>query len=430
MAADTSPVPTDVHARGMMPRLARIGWSNLWRNPRRTAITAAGLALGIIALAACISLMVGMNRDLIEQGTSLLLGHVEIHARGYRPDRSIFDTIPGDGPQMAAQLRRQPGVLGAAPRVIGYGLISVGEHSAGADLLGLVPALDAQVSTLNRHVVAGMYLRGTPGEVVIGERLARTLAVGPGDQVVLLTQAADGSLGNDLYRVVGLFKTGLDLVDGGLVVMNLDDLQKLLALAPARVHEIAIRGADPAAAPALAQQLARVIGQPGVEVAAWPVLAPEIAGYVAMSNGWLWILYLIVLVLAAIAVLNTMLMAVFERLREFGVLTAIGMRPLQIVGIVLGEVASLAVVSVAAAVAVGTPAIRWLVNSGIDLSRFSGGFTLSGVAFSPVLRGAWATDKFALSAALLIGCALLAGLYPAVRAARVNPAALTRGELR
>src|SRR3972149_5654205 len=164
----------------MIVRLLRIAWSNLWRNPRRTAITVSGLALGVIMLAFSDSLMAGICRDLIEQGTRLLLGHVQIHARNYRPDRSIFDTVPGDGPALAQRLRQEPEGLGAAPRASGYGLISAGENSAGADLLGVVPELEAAVSTLSGHIVSGRGLQardGRPGgEVVIGERLARTLA--------------------------------------------------------------------------------------------------------------------------------------------------------------------------------------------------------------------------------------------------------------
>ncbi len=418
----------------MILRLVRIGWSNLWRNPRRTGITVTALALGMVMLAVTVSLMEGIVRDLIEKGTSLLLGHAQVHARGYRPDRSIFDTIPGDGRALTERLQATPGVIGAAPRVNSYGLVSAGEHSAGAELLGLVPELEATVSTLHEHLIAGRGLADSAArggkEILIGNRLAHTLVAEPGDDLVVLTQAADGSLGNDVYRVVGVFKTGVDLVDGGLVVMRLDDLQELLALGKGRIHEIALRTTAAARAPAIASRLARGLDTSQIEVAAWPELAPEIGAYVALSDGWLWILYVIVLTLAAIAVLNTMLMAVFERFREFGVMTAIGMRPLHIVLLVSAEVAALSAISLIVALALGAPLLHWLVRSGINLSNLTEGFTMSGVAFGPIMRGAWAGKQFALSAVLLIGFALLSGLYPAVRAARVNPAALTRGEMR
>jgi ABC-type lipoprotein release transport system permease subunit len=414
----------------MVPTLMRIGWANLWRNPRRTAITVAALALGMVTLAFTISMMVGMTRDLIEGGTSLLIGHVEVHARGYRPDRSIFDTIPGDGRILAARLRAQPGVRGATPRAGSYALISAGEHSAGTEILGIDPATEPTVSTLLEHLVAGRAVADGAKEIAVGPRLARTLAVSPGDDLVVLTQAADGSLGNDVFSLTGVFRTGVDAIDGGLAVTGLDDLQDLLVLERGRIHEIAIRGSDPTTAPELALHLRQVVGSSGIEIAAWPTLAPEITAYVSMSDGWLRIMYLVVLSLAAIAILNTMLMAVFERFREFGVLAAIGMRPAQIVLLVCAEVAALAAVSLVAAVALGAPLLHWLIHTGIDLRSLTAGFTLSGVAMSPILRGAWTSREFAVSAALLVAFALLSGLYPAVRAARVDPAVLTRGEMR
>jgi putative ABC transport system permease protein len=418
----------------MIGRLARIAWSNLWRNPRRTAITVSALALGLVMLAFTLSIMAGMTRDLIEQGTGLLLGHIEVHAAGYRPDRSIFDTIPGDGRALAERLRKLPDVRGAAPRAIGYGLVSAGENSVGAELLGVVPAAESSVSSLLSHVAEGASLSTgnddtSRAEVLIGKRLARTLAVRPGDEIVILTQAADGSLGNDLYRLAGCFETGVDTIDSGLVVMHLDALQNLLVLPPARLHEIALRTDDATKATAVAARLSAELGN-GLDVAAWPTLAPQIAGYLAMSDGWLWLLYLIVLGLACIAVLNTMLMAVFERFREFGVLAAIGMRPLHVILLVAFEVLGLAVVSLVAAAAIGAPLLRWEIEHGIDLRSMTSGYTMSGVAMSPIMRGAWDPGSLVTAALLLIVFALLSGLYPAVRATRADPAALTRGEPR
>ncbi len=415
----------------MTLRLARMGWSNLWRNPRRTAITVAALSLGVVALAFTVSLMEGLTRDLIESGTGLLLGHVQVHAKGYRPDRSIFDTIPGDGRALAGKIEAEPGVRAAAPRAVGYGLVSAGEHSAGAELLGVVPAAEARVSSVLRHVVAGRSLAGeAEGEVLLGIALARALAVAPGASVVVLTQAADGSLGNEVYRVAGVLETGVDAVDAGLVVAGLGDVQEILALGPGRIHEIALRTGSPADAPAAAGRIAAALGRDDLEVAAWPELAPEIGGWVAMSEGWNWITYAIILTLAAVAVLNTMLMSVFERFREFGVLAAMGMRPGHVVALVTWEVAALAAVGLVVAVALGFPLLSWLVHTGIDLSAITGGLTMSGVALAPVMRGVWTPFHFAVSALLLVAFALVAGLYPAAKAARVDPAALTRGEVR
>ncbi len=409
--------------------LLPIAWRNLWRNPRRTAITAMAMAMGMLMLAFVLSIMAGMQRNMIDQGTGLMLGHIQIHAEEYRPDRSIFDFIPGDGRALTERTRSDASVLGAAPRVITYGLISSGNKSVGAEILGVDRAAEAEVTTLQDKLTHGSLPAPRRKQIAVGRLAATTLGVGIGDEVVIITQAADGSMGNDLYTVSGVFRTGIDLVDGGSAFLSLDDAQELLSLAPQQVHEIALRATSPADAQAIAATLSDKVGG-GIEVAPWQTLAPELSSWVAMSDSWLWIMYAIVFALAAIAVLNTMLMAVFERLRELGVLAAIGMQPSGIIALVVLEVAALAMVSLAVATLVGIPLLRYVVGTGIDLSGLTGGFSVSGVSVGPIIHGDWVWSEFALAGVLLVLCAAVAGLYPAVRAARVDPALLTRGEVR
>ncbi len=410
--------------------LLRIGWRNLWRNPRRTAITALAIAVGMIMLAFVLSLMAGMKRDLINQGTQLMLGQVQIHKRDYRPDRSIFDTVPLDGRALADQLLDRDDIFGAAPRVSAFGLVSSGDKSLGAEIVGMDRDAESQVTTLGRKLEAGDLPGRGERTIAVGRSLANTLGVSPGSELILLTQAADGSLGNDLYTVSGIFRTGLEMVDGGMVVLDLGVAQELLALEAGRIHEIALRSTSPARAMEVAAAIEQSLGVEDISVAPWQELAPQLAGWVAMSDSWMWIMYLIVFVLAAISVLNTMLMAVFERLREFGVMAAVGMQPRTIITMVLAEVISLALVSLLVATILGAPLVHWITNSGIDLSATTDGISMSGTVVDPVIRGAWAPAEFAVAAGLLVVCAALAGLYPATRAARTDPARLTRGEIR
>jgi ABC-type lipoprotein release transport system permease subunit len=417
-------------SRGVDATIVRIGWRNLWRNPRRTAITALAMAIGMVMLSFVLSIMAGMKRDMIDNGTSLMLGHIQIHKAGYRPDRSIFDTIPGDGRRIAERLLDWDEIFGAAPRVSTFGLMSSGNKSLGVEIMGVDREAESQVTTLARKVTKGDLPGRGERTIAIGKLAATTLGVDVGDEIVIITQAADGSLGNDLYSVSGIFRTGLDLVDGGMAILDLAAAQDLMALSPDQIHEIAIRVTTPAAARDVATMIENHLGNGDLDVAPWQILAPELSGWIAMSDGWLWIMYAIVFSLAAISVLNTMLMAVFERLREFGVMTAIGLRPLGIVGMVIVEVMALAGVSLTLAVALGYPLLHYVVGSGIDLSSMTGGFALSGVAVGPILRGDWVLSEFAVAGALLVVCAAVAGLYPATKAARADPARLTRGELR
>lgn len=410
--------------------LLRIGWRNLWRNPRRTVITSLAMAIGMVMLAFVLSIMAGMQRDMIDRGTELMLGHLQIHGEGYRPDRSIFDTIPGDGRELAERLLDMESIFGASPRVGTFGLMSAGSKSLGAEIVGVDRDAESQVTTLGRKVTSGDLPARDERTIAIGDLAAATLGVALGDEIVVITQAADGSLGNELFRLSGTFRTGLELVDGGVAILDLGAAQDLLALPRDKVHEIAVRTTAPAEARGVAAALRRELGVAGLDIEPWQTLAPELSSWVAMSDSWLWIMYAIVFALAAISVLNTMLMAVFERMREFGVLAAIGMRPAAVIGMVLVEVAALALVSLLAALLLGAPLLHFVVGRGLDLSSLTGGFSLSGVAVGPILRGAWVFSEFAVAAALLVACALLAGLWPAGRAARADPARLTRGELR
>jgi ABC-type lipoprotein release transport system permease subunit len=410
--------------------LLRIGWRNLWRNPRRTVITSLAMAIGMIMLSFVLSIMAGMQRDMIDRGTELMIGHIQIHAADYRPDRSIFDSIPGDGRQLAERILDLDSVFGASPRVGTFGLMSSGDKSLGAEILGIDRDAESQVTTLGRKLIAGDLPAAGEKTIALGRLAASTLGVELGDEIVLIAQAADGSLGNDLYRLSGIFRTGLELVDGAVAVLDLAAAQQLLALPRDKVHEIAVRTTAPAEARAVARSLASQLGAPGVEIAPWQTLAPELSSWVAMSDSWLWIMYAIVFALAAISVLNTMLMAVFERMQEFGVLAAIGMKPGAVIGMVLVEVAALAAVSLVVAAVLGAPILYAVVTRGLDLSSMTGGFSLSGVAVGPIIRGDWVVGEFAAAGALLILCAVVAGLFPATRAARADPAKLTRGELR
>ena len=163
---------------------------------------------------------------MIENGTCLVMSQIQVHAPGYYPSRSIQKTLGGrqgtDVSAMLAAITADRRVYAAAPRVYGYGLLSAAHRSAGVELMGVVPDQEPKITILNSQIIKGSYLTAqTPKGVVIGDKLASTIGIELGSEIVLLTQAADGSIGNDVYTVVGVFHTGLDAVDRGLVLMSL-----------------------------------------------------------------------------------------------------------------------------------------------------------------------------------------------------------------
>ena len=315
-----------------LPAWWLIGWRNLGRNPRRTFITAMGLAAGYFAVIFMVGFADGLKVELIDNGTSLMTGQIQIHAPGYRPDRSLYETLGGrDGTDFEWLIRRaarDTAVVAAAPRVYAGGLLSSGQATSAGMFMGIDPEREPRVSRLMSALMQGREPAQGSHEVLIGTEMARQLDVEVGDDVILVAPAADGSMGNDIFGVCGLFQTGMADLDGSFVLMPIQSLQRLVALDPGRIHEIAVSTTDPWLAPEAGQRLVSSLASLGVEmeVLPWTRLRPEMLEYAMLMDSWYSIVVVIVFAIALFGVANTMLMATFERRREFSVMLALGTR--------------------------------------------------------------------------------------------------------
>jgi ABC-type lipoprotein release transport system permease subunit len=412
----------------MSGRLLQLAWRNLWRNRRRTFITMAAIAFGYAMLLFVACLMAGLRWQMIQNGTCLVMSQIQIHAPGYYPNRSLQKTLGGrkgtDVSALLASISADRRVSAVAPRVYGYALLSAAHRSAGVELMGVVPDQEPKITTLNTQIAKGTYLTArVPKGVVIGDKLASTIGIELNSEIVLLTQAADGSMGNDVYTVVGILHTGLDAVDRGLVLMSLSSLQDLLHLAPARIHEVGIKLNHITAASTVAAALEVRLGKSlPVRVMAWPELAPELANYVQFNHGVTVVLFFIFFLVAVIGVMNTMLMAVYERTREFGMLMAVGMRPTQVIGLILTEAAGLGVASLVVGATLGVPLLWYLQVHGLDLGGATGGVvSVAGVVVGHLWYGRQDYPAYSQAALGLAATALVSALYPAWRAAQLRP---------
>lgn len=406
----------------------RIAVRNLGRNPRRTAVSVSALALGFAAAVVMVAVSDGMTAEMIDNGTQVLSGQVQLHARDYLPERNSYATIGGARgtslDSLLEALGAVPGVAGAAPRVYGGGLVSAGPHTIAALLAGMDPVREHGVSRVLRAMVAGRPPAPGSRAIALGAESARKLGVRPGDTVVVVAPAADGSLGNDLYVVSGVFQTGLAQLDAGLAVLPLPALQELLALAPDRVHEVAVTVRDPWAAPAVARAIAADsrVARLDVAVEPWTAFRPELAQYARLAQAWNGVLIGIVFLMAIFGVTNTLLMSTFERRREFAVEGALGAGRGAIARTVVYEGLVLGAVSLAAGAVIAAAVVYWWHAAPPDLSRFVGNFTVSGALVRPVLRAEPSWQAPLQAAAALLVTSLLAALYPAFRATRVPPA--------
>ena len=406
----------------------RIGWRNLGRHRQRTVLTALGLAVSYFAVVFMIGFSEGLMVEMVENATGLVSGQIEIHDAEYRPERSLYDTIGGrDGADVARLLdgiAAEAGVVAVTPRVYAGGLISSGESTSACMLMGIDPERERTVSRFLDELVDGRMPELGRNELAIGTEMARQLAVGVGDDVVVVAPGADGSMGNDLYAVAGIFRTGMVELDASNAVLPLADLQTLITLDPSRIHEIAVATEDPWIADDTAGRLVAALTPDdlALEVAPWTELNPVIVEFVALIDAFYFVIFFIVFGIAIFGVANTMLMATYERRREIAVMLALGATPRSVVKTVLYEAAAMGLVSLVFGVAVSLPLMLWWHNAPPDLSGLYGDLTMQGVLLRPVLRVEWNLAVWIWGGVALVVTALLAALYPAARAVHVPPA--------
>ncbi len=406
----------------------RIGWRNLWRSRKRTAITAGALALGFLSATIMVGLSQGIVAQMIENGTELVTGQLQVHHVNYQPERSLYSTIGGrDGTDVEALIdlvAARPGVEAATPRVYGGGLVSSGWETNAGILMGVDLEREPQVSRMLDGLTAGRLPEPGLREVLLGSEMARKLKVEPGAELVLVAGAADGSLGNDRYTLSGVFHTGMTALDAGYAILSIETLQDLLVLDRNRIHEVAASMTAPWDAPDAAAALQMTVSRqvPDIEVEDWVSFRPDLAEYAQLAGSANWIIVMVVFVMAIFGVANTMLMATFERRHEFALIRALGSARSGIIQTVLYEGIVLGVVSLIAGAVITIPVMVWWSVSPPSLAALVGDFTMAGSLVQANLRVVLTWQTPVMSAIALFLTAILASLYPAIRSARVPPA--------
>lgn len=409
-----------------MSTLIAIAWRNLWRHKRRSLITATAMA---VAVALCMSLIAftdGMYNKMAEIMVDQQLGHVQVHHPDYPATRQQLDTVPRAADVLAA-IDASDRVIGATGRLNGMALLGSDKTSTGVQLQGIDPARELPLTHVDERVTEGRYLGAVAAkEIVIGTGLAAELEVGVGDEVVAFTQASDGSLGNDLYTVVGLSSTGNAAMDKGGAWLHLGDLQELLVL-PDQIHGIMVLTEDADDLDSFANGLRKELPKE-LQVQTWREASPQTAEMMGMQSFASLFMLGIVFAVASFGVLNTMMMSVFERTRELGVLKAIGLRPSQMVSMVLWESAFLSMLAGSIGLAIGGLLDVLVVYVGFDMSSGGEGFEMMGVRFDPIIYGDVTPFSVYAPISALILVSIGSSLWPAWRAARLQPVEAIRTE--
>ncbi len=403
--------------------LLTLAFRNLWRNRRRTLLTLSAMVVSAALLILALGVFSGMFKDMLASATEQYYGHLVLAHPDYHLRRDMFANLPEEAEKHEAIVAQEE-ILGRSPRLRGFGLLSYQESSQPVELLGIIPRLEQQVTSLHTQIITGGYPRRGTHEALLGRGLATKMGLKVGDEIVFVTQAADGSIGNDLLIVSGIFATGDNRNDNNLVLATLPWLQNVMVL-PGRIHEVAMSLSDPMLASDIADQLTAQLPK-NMEILDWGDLLPEMREVIAAYDVSRMIIVTILYLATGLGILNTFFMSVMERTREFGILMAQGMRPWTIRGLVLLETFVLGSIALAIGLFAGACMTLFMQQVGIDLSSYITPVTYAGGTILPRLHAVFEAGNFLVPAGMLLLISILAGFFPANRAARLDPVEAVR----
>jgi ABC-type lipoprotein release transport system permease subunit len=397
-----------------IPQLLKLAFRNLGRNRRRSILSALAVSMGLALLVLMRGFVVGEMRGAMENTIQLESAHLQIRAAGYDEEKVSLDwkNLVEDPQQIVAQLEAVPQVTMATPRLFATGIISLGNQSRGVQVVGIDPDSDANLR-FRQGVIEGDFLQSDDREgVLIGLPLAKKLKMNVGDQVNLLVNRADGSVDEQLFTIRGAYSTQTGSYDEGTLFMPLAKAQAFTG-AQGHASTILVFLQDREQAEAVAAALTA----PGLKVLTWREMNELIVQFEDFAGAYFVVLYLIVLGITSTVVTNTLVMAVFERTREIGVLSAIGMKGRGIMAQFLTEAALLATGGMIGGWILGSLAVWYFAAVGFNIS----GFGVSGILIGDTVRPYWQANDLVGLGILTYVVTLLASLYPAMLAARLEP---------
>jgi ABC-type lipoprotein release transport system permease subunit len=403
-----------------MTKAITLAWRNMWRNWRRTAIALVAIVLGLILLLFADGMIKGSDQAIFGNAVRLYGGNLQVHASGFRAKAKRLPLLPlGNADEVIQAARAQPQVRAAARRIATAGIVSSRGNALPVAITAIEPGIEAPLSLQAENITQGRFLSDEDGDaILIGRALAERLEVTVGDRVTLLGRSKNELMRQHTMTVVGIYDLNTPEVEKGAVFIPLIDGQTLYNLR-GQATEAAIFlqqvGTEDSVMPTLQAQL------PNYEVDTWQTLRPEIQQTMETKVAFSSFVGIVVLIIAAIGILNLMLMAVFERTREMGVLAALGMKGRQIMGLFLLEGAFIGVVGAAIGCGLGALVIWWVGRVGIDLGAYSGMGEVMALLGDRLYPSITLADLLSRGL-LVIVIAAIASLYPAWQASRQEPA--------
>ncbi len=386
----------------------KVAWRNLWRNRRRTILTVMAISFAVLFLIFMLSIENGSYEYTKNYATRIWNGKARIFKKGYFQKETITKSFSVD-----KNLSR---ILNAASiswckRIDGYGLISFKDKTYGTSISGIEP--DREVSAIREKIGQGKYISGD-GEILLGWRLAKNLRVNLGDKVAVLVQGRDGSLGAKLFTVVGIFRTGVLELDRGKALITLRDADEIFSMGGSVTTIVMYSMARD-----FDKKLAFIERNlpSHLEVIEWKRLMPELLEMIEFDRAGAYIMYLILIIIVAFGLLNTLYMSTFERRKELAVLRAMGLTKGEIMALIIKESFFLALIGTTLGILISLPIVIYFVKHPIRVGGKMAEFFES-LLFAPLMPALFSWKIFAAVAAIVFFFAIFMAIFPGIRVTR------------
>ena len=401
-----------------------VSWRNVWRSRTRSLVIISAIALGVFAGVYTIAFMLGWVNQRVDNVIKTEVSHIQLHQADYLQTNEINDYII-DVNSIKKNIEKNPNVACVSTRLIATCMISSAETGSGVQMVGINPENEQKVTNLHTKIIDGAYFEGVKrNPIVIGEKLAKKLKVKVRSKIVVTVTEMDGTLSGGAFRVAGIFKTANSTYDEMRAFVRIEDLQNLIKIGDNVAHEMAVLMIENNIENEMADQLRS--DYPNLQIMTWTELMPEMKMMNESMNFMMYIFVVIILLALGFGIVNTMLMVILERVKELGMLMAVGMNKLRVFSMIVLETIFLSIVGggVGIAFAVGLTIITGY--TGVDLSLWAEG--LSSAGFDTMVYPVLGVDSVIVVTILVILTGILSSIYPARKAIKLNPAEALRIE--
>lgn len=402
--------------------IAAISWRNVWRNKLRSLVIMLAIAIGLTGGIFAVAMFNGVTEQRLRTAIDIQTSHLQVHAPDFTQNRDTRLYLP-NADNIVSAFQSDPRVKSVTPRLVATAMAGSANANTGVVVSGIDPTMEKEVSTLYLSMEEGDYFEtDRRNQILVSSRTAKKLKVGLNSKVVLTMQDSNGEIVGAAFRVTGIFRTTYSVYDEGNMFVRKADLERIMSM-QGIVNEVAVRLHDIEEAESVKGAMLERF--PDAEILIWREIRPELA-YLTDATWQVNYLILIVILLAlAFGILNTMLMAIFERVREIGVLMAVGMSKGRIFAMIILETVFLSLTGAALGMVLSALLVYTTGSRGINLAMFAQGLEAFGL--SSVIYPQLQPHFYVNLAIMVIVAAMLSALYPAMRALRLKPVEAIHG---